>query len=118
MSNPPPIAADTENLTAALANIIENAIEAMEGDKRELLITTEALDGYVQVRVSDSGKGIAKDKIKNIYDPFFTTKTYGPGLGLSFVLKTIESHNGLISVESEENKGSTFTVRLRVKPLG
>ncbi|MBI5559269.1 MAG: response regulator [Deltaproteobacteria bacterium] len=117
MENPPRISADQENITMAISNIIENSIEAMTGEKRELGIATGVNEGYCEIRVTDTGKGIAKDKLKNIYDPFFTSKTYGPGFGLTFALKTIQSHNGMISVESTVQEGTTFTIRLPSKSI-
>jgi two-component system, sensor histidine kinase and response regulator len=117
MENPPMIHADQENITMAISNLIENSIEAMVGEKRELKISTRVTEGYFEIQVSDTGKGIEKDKLKNIYDPFFTSKTYGPGVGLTFALKTIQSHKGMISVESKVNEGTTFTVRLPIKAI-
>jgi len=117
MESPPMIHADQENITMAISNLIENAIEAMDGEKRELKISTSVTEGYFEIQVSDTGKGIEKDKLKNIYDPFFTSKTYGPGFGLTFALKTIQSHKGIISVESKVNEGTTFTVRLPIKAI-
>jgi signal transduction histidine kinase len=117
MENPPLIHADQENITMAIANLIENSIEAMNGVKRELSISTGVNEGYFEIQVADTGKGIEKDKLKNIYDPFFTSKTYGPGFGLTFALKTIQSHKGMISVESQVNIGTTFTIRLPIKAI-
>lgn len=117
MDNPPPLAADAENLTAALANIIENSIEAMDGDRRELTVSTDLDRDYFEIQIADTGKGISKDKIKNIYDPFFTSKTYGPGLGLTFALKTIHSHKGMITVDSSEHMGTTFSIRLPARAI-
>jgi DNA-binding response OmpR family regulator len=116
IENPPLIPADNENLTTAIANIIENSIEAMENSPlKKLSITTGVDRDYFEIEIADSGRGISRDAVKNIYDPFFTSKTYGPGLGLTFALKTIQSHDGTISVQSEVGKGTCFTIRL---PLG
>jgi signal transduction histidine kinase len=113
---PPLIAADRENLTKAIANIAENAVEAMlESEKKILRITTLTTEASLDIRIADTGKGIEKSKIKNIYDPFFTSKTYGPGLGLTFALKAIQSHQGRISVESEEGVGTIFTISLPLR---
>ncbi|MBU0944632.1 MAG: response regulator [Proteobacteria bacterium] len=117
MENPPLICADQENITMTIAHIIENAIEAMIGEKRVLTISTCIKEHYFEIEISDTGKGIEKSKIKNIYDPFFTSKTYGPGFGLTFALKTVRSHHGSISVESNENQGTTFTIRLPMKSI-
>ncbi len=118
MENPPLICADQENITMTIAHIIENAIEAMEGAAtRQLTICTGVNEGYFEVQITDTGRGISKDRIKNIYDPFYTSKTYGPGFGLTFALKTVRSHKGIISVESREGEGTSFTIRLPIRSL-
>jgi two-component system sensor histidine kinase/response regulator len=115
MSNPPFIYADREQLKATISNLIKNAIEAMLESPKILKIATLLDDGRIVIEISDTGKGIPKDKIKSIFDPFFTSKIYGPGLGLTFALKIIQQHRGTISVESEPGKGTTFTIRLPVR---
>jgi len=116
MENPPLTAADRDNLVEAIAHIIENAIEAMEkSPRKELTIVTGVKEGYIEIEIADTGKGISRDTIKNIYDPFFSSKTYGPGLGLTFTLKTIQSHKGMISVESKINEGTRFIIRLPIR---
>ena len=116
IENPPLISVDHENLTTAIANIIENSIEAMANSPLKKLSVITGVDrDYFEIEINDSGRGISRDAMKNIYDPFFTSKTYGPGLGLTFSLKTIQSHGGTISVQSEVGKGTCFTIRL---PLG
>ena len=104
-------------MARAFANIIENSIEAMDGARRKLTIGTGVQDNFLEIRISDTGKGIPREKIKNICDPFYTTKTSGPGLGLTFALKTIQNHKGLINVHSEEGAGTTFIIRLPFPPL-
>ncbi len=119
MENPPRIPADRDNLATAIACIIENGIEAMENSpEKRLTIASGIHDGFFEIEISDSGKGIPRDVIKNIYDPFSTSKIYGPGLGLTFALKTIQNHRGMISVQSEVDHGSRFTIRLPLKPAG
>jgi signal transduction histidine kinase len=117
MNNPPDISVDREQIKTAVAYIIENAIEAMRNKKRILKIGSHVSEGYVEIRVSDTGVGIPKDKLKHILDPFFTSKIHA-GLGLTYALKIIQAHRGTISVESELGKGSTFTIRLPVKRPG
>jgi len=110
---PPSVQGDRDNLEKAISNIIENSIEAMsKQENRVLTISTDVRDGYFEVQIADTGIGISKDKIKKIYDPFFTSKIYGPGLGLTFALKTIQNHRGLISVHSKEGQGTVFIIRL------
>lgn len=115
MENPPVIYADREQIKKALANLIKNSIEAMVNEKRVLKIANSISEGRVEIRISDTGKGISRDKLKNIFDPLFTSKIYGPGLGLTYTLKIIQDHRGTISVESEPGKGSTFTIRLPLR---
>jgi signal transduction histidine kinase len=67
---------------------------------------------WVKISISDSGTGIAAEEKEKIFEPFFTTKENGTGLGLSIVHKIIENHKGLIKVDSEVGRGSTFSVFL------
>ncbi|MFZ6017673.1 MAG: response regulator [Nitrospirota bacterium] len=115
MDNPPLIPADKKQLKRAIANLIENSIEAMVAKPRILKITNRISEGRMEIQVSDTGRGISRDKLKSIFNPFFTSKMYGPGLGLTFTLKIIQDHRGTISVESELGKGTTFTIRLPLK---
>ena len=68
----------------------------------------------MKISIADSGNGIAPEEKEKIFEPFFTTKENGTGLGLSIVHKIIENHNGLIKVESDLDRGSTFTIFLPV----
>jgi two-component system sensor histidine kinase/response regulator len=111
----PLISIDQEQMKMALANLVENSIEAMQDKLKILKIASRISDGCMEIQVSDTGKGIPKDKIKNIFDPFFTSKTRGPGVGLTFTLKIIQEHRGTVSVESEPGKGTIFTIRLPLK---
>ncbi len=113
--NLPLISIDQEQMKMALANLIKNSIEAMQDKLKILKITSHISDGRMEIQVSDTGKGIPKDKIKNIFDPFFTSKTRGPGVGLTLTLKIIQEHRGSVSVESEPGKGTIFTIRLPLK---
>ncbi len=108
----PPITVDKKLLKRAFCNLIKNALEAMESGSKNLNIQSRVNGGNLEVRIADNGKGISQEKIKNIFDPMVTSKIYGPGLGLTFALKIIQDHRGTISVQSEEGKGTTFTVRI------
>lgn len=99
----------------AIANIVKNSIEAMQKIPKILKIVSNVNNGNIQIVISDTGKGIPKDKIKYIFDPFYTSKIYGPGLGLTFTQRIIQEHNGTISVESEPGKGATFIIKLPLK---
>ena len=115
VNNPPPISIDSEKVTIAIANLIKNAIEAMQEKPKLLKIISNVSDGNIEIVISDTGKGIPKDKIKYIFDPFFTSKIYGPGFGLAFTQRIIQEHKGSVSAESELGKGTTFTIRLPLK---
>lgn len=111
----PLITADKKLLKRAFCNLIKNAVEAMESGTKTLKVTSRVNGDNLELQFSDTGKGIAKEKIKNIFDPLVTSKVYGPGLGLTFALKIIQDHKGTISVESEEGKGTTITIRFPIK---
>ncbi len=115
MDNLPLIPADEKLLRRALCNLIKNSIEAMVEGIKVLKIVSRLSDDRMEILVSDTGKGIPKDKLKNIFAPFVTSKVYGPGLGLTFTLKIIQDHKGTISAESELEKGTTFTISFPVK---
>lgn len=115
MEHPPLLSVDRENLKKAISNMIENAIQAMTSQTKRLGIATQICQDHFEIEISDTGKGVKRDKIKSIFAPFFSSKIYGPGLGLSFTLKTVESHGGVILVESGEGVGTTFTIRLPIR---
>ncbi len=111
----PDIDLDKIKMKAAIANLVRNAIEAMGKAPKFIKIATRVSDEYVEITVSDTGRGIPVDKIKYIFDPLFTSKIYGPGVGLTVVRRIILEHKGTISVESEPGKGAAFTIRLPLK---
>ena len=115
LNNLPFISGDKEQLKIAVSNLIKNSIEDMQESPKILTIATSVSDGRMIIEVSDTGKGIPKDKLKSIFHPFYTSKIYGPGLGLTFTLKIVQQHGGNISVESEPGKGTTFTIRLPIR---
>lgn len=109
--NLPKVPFDMNQMKQVLINLIKNAMEAME-DGGTITVTTEALDDQVAVSVHDTGKGIPPEILPNIFNPFFTTKKTGTGLGLAVINKIIEDHHGSITVTSSKEKGTTFTVAL------
>jgi PAS domain S-box-containing protein len=101
---------DGHQVQQVLINLMLNAIQAMEkGGTLTLRTFSEGQDG-VGIEVKDTGVGIPKAHLKKIFTPFFTTKSEGTGLGLSITHKILESHGAIIDVESEEGKGSIFTI--------
>jgi signal transduction histidine kinase len=117
----PPISADPGQLGRVLDNLILNAIQAMPDGGQLVLasgLDVDALTGgpdWVSVSIADTGVGIPEDKRARVFGPLFTTKPKGIGLGLVVVKTLVEAHHGTVDVESQEDKGSVFTVRL---PLG
>lgn len=106
-----PVYADREQLTIAFDNLIANAIQSMENGGT-LTLTTGLCRGSIVVKVADSGGGIDPRNISCIFNPFFTTKKNGTGLGLPIANSIMHMHNGSIEVENEEGVGATFVLRL------
>lgn len=109
----PPVRSNSGEIQQVFVNLINNAVQAMNG-KGRLFVTSRYEDGSVVVTVRDTGAGIKKEHLTKLFTPFFTTKDpgKGTGLGLSIVHKIISEHGGSISVESEEGQGAAFIVRL------
>ncbi len=119
----PHVLGDKNQIEQVLLNIISNAWDAMEGCSKKVLAIQTDLDKkgkQVQIRLSDTGIGMKRDQIEQIFNPFFTTKDSGKGigLGLSISYRIIEAHQGKIEVKSELNKGTTFIVTLPVYLAG
>lgn len=104
----PLVMLDKEQLKTAFLNIIINAVEAMSEDQGELIVETKLHKEAVIVFITDNGKGIPQDQIKQLFDPFFTGKKGGMGLGLTATQNIINGHHAHITVSSEEGKGTTF----------
>jgi two-component system sensor histidine kinase HydH len=103
---------DYDRLHEVILNLCLNAIQAMpEGGCLEAGLTQD-LDGKILIKIKDTGVGISSDQLPKIFDPFYTTKEKGAGLGLSVVYRTIKEHGGEIKVESRVGEGTTFTVIL------
>jgi two-component system sporulation sensor kinase C len=91
-----------------------NAVESMP-ENGELTIITENDENNFIVKIKDTGKSIPDEDIIRIFDPFFSTKSSGVGLGLSICYGIVVSHGGIIEVESETSKGTTFTISLPIR---
>jgi signal transduction histidine kinase len=104
-----PISIDAEKIKIAFLNIIVNGIEAM-GENGILKISTSKKGNKCTVKFSDNGKGISKSDMDRLFEPYFTTKEKGNGLGLANSQNIILAHKGSISAESEPGKGTVFTV--------
>jgi signal transduction histidine kinase len=103
-------------LEQLVLNLVRNAVEAVEGKPRGTktieLRTAGQPDGSVQLRVSDTGQGIALDNMERVFEPFFTTKEHGLGLGLPISLKIARAHGGNIVAEPRPEGGSIFRLSL------
>lgn len=111
------IPADGNQLCQVFYNIILNAAQAMPEGGR-IMIEGNKSQEYIEVHISDTGVGIPKENLKKIFDPLFSTKPKGTGLGMSVCQGIIERHKGSLVVESEVGKGTRFTVKLPVRREG
>lgn len=102
--------ADKGKMQTALLNIIINAVEAMEEEKGVLEISTYDRGDHCYVQIKDNGTGIKKEDLNKLFDPFFSGKPKGMGLGLTTTQNIIFTHKGTIDVESEPGKGTTFVI--------
>jgi signal transduction histidine kinase len=111
-----PFPIDSEILERVVYNLLLNAVQATQAGGA-VTVKTREVDGFAEIAVIDRGAGIAAAQIENIFNPFFTTKPDGVGLGLAIVSKLVDEHGGTIAVESERGKGSIFIVRLPMSEL-
>jgi signal transduction histidine kinase len=113
-NNIPEITADSDMLYQAFLNILINAMQAMpEGGKIHVAI--QSTDKTVKIFFEDDGEGIPQDLMEKIWDPFFTTKAKGTGLGLGIVKNIIESHSGSVQISAKPGAGARVKVELPVK---
>ena len=121
-SDLPLLEVDRNQMKQAFYNVIKNAFQAMK-QKGILSIRTDFDDSFVTVRFADSGGGISPENMSKIFEPYFTTKASGSGLGLLIVRRIVREHGGEIELMSDEGQGLTLTIRLplrdqRVRMLG
>jgi two-component system NtrC family sensor kinase len=109
----PPLMADSDQIGQVFINLILNAAQAMPNGGR-LEIATKAKDGFIVTEFKDNGCGISDENLGKLFEPLFTTKAKGIGLGLAVSKQLIEAHEGTIEVESQVGKGTTFRVRLPI----
>lgn len=106
------ISVDVDKVKMAILNVMVNAIESMQEGQGVLSVQSVKNESHVQVFIKDNGCGIPADKISTLFDPFFTNKQGGMGLGLTTTQNIINSHKGSIDVESVVNQGTTFIISL------
>ena len=114
----PPVRADESQLRAALLNLLRNSREAMPRGGVVTVATRVGRDGAVEAEVRDTGAGIPEEAMSRIFDPFYSTKEKGTGLGLAFALQVAREHGGTVRCESVPGRGATFTLSLPGAPEG
>ncbi|BCS87490.1 ATP-binding protein [Pseudodesulfovibrio sediminis] len=102
---------DADRMIQALLNAGINGVQAMDSDDR-LSLRAYRSDTGLNIEIADTGQGIPEEDLSTIFDPYFTTKSQGTGLGLAVVRKIVEGHGGNVEVESITGKGTTFTISL------
>ena len=109
------ILGDRVQLQQVILNLVMNGIDAMKdnpSEHRTITIRTSRVGEFAALSVSDRGPGIPEDKLEQVFDPFFTSKTEGMGMGLSIARTIIEAHNGQISAKNRDHGGASFKVKL------
>jgi len=114
------VSLDRDRFRQIIVNLVENAAQALtdpawtptEGNTRDIVLRTESAGPYMRLSVSDNGPGIPEDVRTKIFEPLFTTKSFGVGLGLPTVRQIVEQHGGTIDVESKVGDGTTFSIWL------
>jgi signal transduction histidine kinase len=111
-ATPAETSGDREKLKSCFSNIIINALQAMPAGG-QLTTRTHQVNGFIDVNITDTGVGIRREDLSKIFEPYFSTKQAGFGLGLAVTKKIIDEHDGFIEAESEENQGTTFHIKLQ-----
>jgi len=112
--NVPPVRVDAAMMTDSFLNVIRNAVEAV-GEKGKIFVSLRYHDDTrqaVAVEIRDNGSGIDEEDMPHIFNPFFTRKNYGTGLGLSLVKKIVDIHEGMIDISSKKNEGTSVVIVL------
>jgi signal transduction histidine kinase len=107
----PDIVCDGDQLSQVFVNLTLNAVDAMP-DGGTLSVSSALMNGSIVIRFADTGSGIPASDLPKIFDPFYTTKEKGTGLGLAVSYSIIKKMNGVITVDSEIGKGTTFTITI------
>jgi signal transduction histidine kinase len=106
---------DAEKIVLALLNILTNAIEAIEHNTGRIAIWVKKDKDNIIIEITDNGSGISEENLPRLFEPYYTSKRNGIGLGLASTLNIVQVHGGSIEVSSEVNKFTTFNIILPVK---
>ncbi len=109
----PNISVDPELIKSCIFNVVLNAFQAMP-DGGDLTVLTRTSNGKAHIIIEDTGVGVSKENLQKLFDPFFSTKSTGLGLGLAMTKRVVEEHGGKVDFQSAEGKGSTITISLPV----
>ncbi|MFZ0134162.1 MAG: ATP-binding protein [Desulfobacterales bacterium] len=115
--NLPAVTADADMLYQAFLNIFINALQAMPGGGR-IFLEVHARPEAIEVVITDEGGGVPQEILEKVWDPFFTTKDKGTGLGLGIVKNIVDAHGGEIFIDNASDKGARFIIRLPLQPKG
>src|SRR5258705_4381977 len=110
-----PILGDRSELQQVILNLVVNGMDAMKdtpSENRTISIGTSLVENFAQLSVSDRGPGIPEDKLKTVFEPFYTSKAEGMGMGLSIARTIVEAHHGLIWAKNRDHGGASFRIRL------
>jgi signal transduction histidine kinase len=118
-AGPAMVSFDSDLLRRVMTKLIENAVQAFAENPENraaprLVVATNVVPGWLELCVEDNGPGIAPDNLAHVFEPLFSTKSFGTGLGLPIAKRTIEQHGGTIELSSIENSGTTVAIRLPV----
>jgi signal transduction histidine kinase len=111
IGNQQDIHADREQIRLVLLNLLLNAVAATE-KSGQILLSVECVEADIIIRVSDNGSGINESDLQKVFEPYFTTKADGAGLGLALVKRIVEEHNGSISALNNPSRGVTFKITI------
>jgi len=110
-----PVLGDRIQIQQVILNLVVNGIDAMKDtpiEDRIINIRTSRVEKFADLSVSDRGHGIPEDKLKEIFEPFYTSKAEGMGMGLSIARTIVEAHNGQLSAKNRDHGGASFRIRL------
>ncbi|RLC20763.1 MAG: PAS domain-containing sensor histidine kinase, partial [Deltaproteobacteria bacterium] len=107
---------DREQMKRVMINLLDNAIEAMNGEGEVVIdLAYDAVLQMVKIEVADNGRGISPENKSRMFEPYFSTKKQGTGLGLAIVNTIITDHNGFVRVQDNRPKGTRFIIELPVR---
>jgi PAS domain S-box-containing protein len=114
----PPVSVDSDRFSQVIMNLLQNAIDALRDEDGGIVLKTEYRpdDASLRISVEDNGAGISEEDLKKLFDPFFTRKQKGTGLGLPVARKIVEAHSGTVSIESQPGRGTRVRIELPVDP--